>query len=214
MAFLGSWFFQLQVWGIWGKTKLHPAIYHPFALWPSRLPSIQLSESLYIYFMYNIQGFGYCCSIKTVLLLHFPKNLIHIFYANVNWKISVNIDSQGWISEDDCQPVSEWQALSRSVGRGSPWTARQEGSENMPSVLRFWDPMEALYSSESTLSPLGNPWCGLGDPSILIDSFLADSRATPPQPLGTLTKYPLYLGTLSIWNVVLNQKMCGKMLLS
>lgn len=41
----------------------------PFTtLWPrgplTGLPSVQLSESLYVYFMYNIQGFGYCCSIK------------------------------------------------------------------------------------------------------------------------------------------------------
>lgn len=143
LAFLGSWFFQVQVWGVWGRTKLHPSIYHPFALRPSHLPSVQLSESLNVYFMYNIQDSSYCFSIK-IVLLYFHKNLIHIFYANVNWKISLNIDSQGSVSKDDCWPVSEWQALPRSVGWGSPWTAMQEGSQNMPSVLRFRDPMEVL----------------------------------------------------------------------
>lgn len=102
------------------------------------------------------------------------------------------------------------------MGWGSPWTMMQKGSQNIPSVLRFRDHVEVLLLLRiSAFSSPGKPLLQ-AVPSLEISPSLVDClfdrvlELYHPSPYCIFSKYSFYLRTLSIWNAVLNQKVCGK----
>lgn len=153
-------------------------------------------------------------------MLHLHRCLLHIFYARVNWKISLNIDSQRmklrglllicfWIIttlqisrmreylDRDANRITEHSISAEVQGsRGGPLTPPNH------SFLLSWETMTAGCSK------VGN------FPHSHRLSFLAGFWNYTVRALPKFSQSVSFPGTLSIWNAIFNQKACGKMWLS
>lgn len=92
--------FYILVWYIWSNAKIQGTHHRviPWALssptWVCLLSNFQSLGMFIVCAVSRVEGCIWWKEEGKVLLLHLHRCLFHIFYARVNWKISLNIDSQ------------------------------------------------------------------------------------------------------------------------